>query len=149
MKSIKIPWYTTKVDKDLKLSRDNFHGTYRSKLEMWRVTVVVISFTGGVRETEDVREHLACALYTPPTVSLFLKIQFVISGWLDGGVSSVIWHTVWKCLTAFTKSRQRNFGRSSYKNLGLWKIYLLCRTVPYCQAPLNGWHLFGSLDGRL
>jgi len=52
---MEIPWYKTKVDKDLKISRDKFQGSYRPKLEMWRVTVVVISFTGGVRETEDVR----------------------------------------------------------------------------------------------
>ena len=51
---MEIPWYNTKVGKDLKLSRDKFQGSYRPKLEMWRVTVVVISFTGGVREVEDV-----------------------------------------------------------------------------------------------
>jgi len=49
---MEIPWYKTKVDKDLKLSRDKFQGSYRSKLEKWHVTDVVISFTGCVRETE-------------------------------------------------------------------------------------------------
>ena len=55
---MEIPWYKTKVNKDLKLSRDKFQGSYRPKLEKLRVTVVVISFTGGVREVEDVFRYL-------------------------------------------------------------------------------------------
>ena len=34
--------------------------------------------------------ELFCFLYTPSTVCLFLKIQFVIGGQVDGGFSTVI-----------------------------------------------------------
>jgi len=40
-----------KENKDLGISRDKIQGTYWSKLEKCRVTVVVISFTVGVRGT--------------------------------------------------------------------------------------------------
>ena len=37
-----------------------------------------------------------CFIYTPLTVSLFLKITFVIGSWLDGGVSSVNLSDTWR-----------------------------------------------------